>query len=128
MAVTVRAIAVVAVREPEVPVMVTVAGPTVAVLLAVSVTTLELVDEAGLKLAVTPVGNPEAVNDTLPANELTSVTEIVSVPLAPWATESVAAEGLSEKLPVAPQVVPLTANDVGTALAPFHVPLNPIPL
>ena len=125
---TVRAIAVVAVREPEVPVMVTVAGPTVAVLLAVSVTTLELVDEAGLKLAVTPVGNPEAVNDTLPANELTSVTEIVSVPLAPWATESVAAEGLSEKLPVAPQVVPLTANDVGTALAPFHVPLNPIPL
>jgi len=126
--VTVRAIAVVAVREPEVPVMVTVAGPTVAVLLAVSVTTLELVDEAGLKLAVTPVGNPEAVNDTLPANELTSVTEIVSVPLAPWATESVAAEGLSEKLPVAPQVVPLTANDVGTALAPFHVPLNPIPL
>jgi len=128
LAVTVRAIAVVAVREPEVPVMVTVAGPTVAVLLAVSVTTLELVDEAGLKLAVTPVGNPEAVNDTLPANELTSVTEIVSVPLAPWATESVAAEGLSEKLPVAPQVVPLTANDVGTALAPFHVPLNPIPL
>jgi hypothetical protein len=108
--------------------MVTVAGPTVAVLLAVSVTTLELVDEAGLKLAVTPVGNPEAVNDTLPANGLTSVTEIVSVPLAPWATESVAAEGLSEKLPVAPQVVPLTANDVGTALAPFHVPLNPIPL
>jgi hypothetical protein len=42
----------------------------------------------------------------------------------------VAAEGFSVKLPVvAPQVVPLTAKEVGTALVtPFQVPLNPTPL
>jgi hypothetical protein len=119
---------VVAVNAPEVPVIVTVDVPTVAVLLAANVTTLELVEDAGLNVAVTPVGNPEAVNDTLPANGLTSATVTVSVPLAPWATECVAAEGLSVKLPVAPQVVPLTAKDVGTALVPLHVPLNPMPL
>ena len=81
--VTVRAMVVVAVRVPEVPVMVTVAAPAVAVLLAVSVSTLELVDEAGLNEAVTPLGSPVAVNDTLPVNGLTSVTVMVSVPLAP---------------------------------------------
>lgn len=33
------------------------------------------------------------------------------------------------KLPVAPQVVPLTANEVGAALvAPFQAPLNPTPV
>jgi hypothetical protein len=43
--------------------------------------------------------------------------------------DSVAAEGLSVKPPTgAPQVTPLTANDVGTALVtPFQVPLNPMP-
>src|ERR1019366_8747131 len=123
---------VVAVRVPEVPVMVTVAAPAVAVLLAVSVSTLELVDEAGLNEAVTPLGSPVAVNDTLPVNGLTSVTVMVSVLLAPCAIDRVAAEGLSVKLPVGavlPQVVPLMANDVGTALVtPFQVPLNPIPV
>ena len=126
--VTVRAMVVVAVNAPEVPVIVTVDVPTVAVLLAANVTTLELVEDAGLNVAVTPAGNPDAVNDTLPVNGLTSATVMVSVPLAPWAMESVAAEGLSVKLPVAPQVVPFTAKDVGTALAPLHVPLNPMPL
>jgi hypothetical protein len=65
------------------------------------VATLELVDEAGLNAAVTPVGMPEAVNATLPVKGLTSVTVIVSVPLAPWATDRVAAEGFRVKLPVA---------------------------
>lgn len=74
---------VVAVRVPEVPVIVTVDVPAVAELLAVSVSTLEVVEDAGLNEAVTPLGMPEAVNETLPANGLTSVTEIVSVPLAP---------------------------------------------
>lgn len=99
-----------------------------AVLLAVNVSTLDVVDAVGLNEAVTPLGIPDAVNDTLPAKGLTSVTEMVSVPLAPWATDRVAAEGLSVKLPTAPQVVPFTANDAGTALVmPFHVPLNPMP-
>ena len=62
-------------------------------------TTLEVADEAGLNEAVTPVGIPEAAKVTLPANGLTSVTVMVSVPLAPWATDSVDAEALSVKLP-----------------------------
>lgn len=128
-AVTVRAIVVVEVSEPEVPVMVTVDVPTLAMALAVNVSTLELPDEAGLKVAVTPLGNPVAANDTLPVNGLTSVTVTVSVPLAPWLIDRADAEGLSVKLPFgAPQVVPFIANDVGTALVvPFQVPLNPMP-
>lgn len=100
-----------------------------AVLLAVNVSTLELVEEAGLNEAVTPLGSPVAANVTLPVNGLPSVTEMVSVPLAPWATDREPVEGLSVKLPEeAPQVVPFTENDVGIALVvPFQVPLNPTP-
>lgn len=120
---------VVAVSEPEVPVMVTVAVPATAVLLAVNVSTLELPDEAGLNEAVTPLGSPVATNDTLPVNGLTSVTVMVSVALEAWVIDRVGAEGLSVKPPFCPpQVVPLIANDVGIALvAPFQVPLNPMP-
>jgi hypothetical protein len=95
------------------------------------VATLELVDEAGLNAAVTPVGMPEAANATLPVKGLTSVTVMVSVPLPPWAIDRVDAEGASLKLPVAapPQVVPLIAKDAGTAFVePFQVPLNPMPV
>jgi len=128
LAVTVRAMVVVALNVPEVPVMVTVDVPTVAVALAVSVSTL--VEVVGLVpyATVTPVGRPDAARVTEPANGLTSVRVIVSVPLAPCAIDRVDADGLSVKLPVAPQVVPLTANDVGTALVvPFQVPLKPNP-
>lgn len=124
-----------AVSVPEVPVMVMVEAPATAVLVAVNVTTLLPVAGLVAKAAVTPVGNPEAANVTLPLNGLTSVTEIVSVPIAPWAIESVAAEAVSEKLPCggAPlppvQVTPFSANDAGTALVElFHVALNPIPV
>ena len=74
---------VVAVVVPEVPVTVTVKAPVVAVLLAVSVSTLEVVEDAGLNEAVTPLGKPDAANDTLPVKGLTSVTVMVSVPLLP---------------------------------------------
>jgi hypothetical protein len=81
---TVRAMVVVAVVLPEVPVMVTVTGPpTVAVLLAVNVSTLELVDDAGLNVAVTPLGRPVAVKVTLPVNPPTSVIVMVSVAVLP---------------------------------------------
>ena len=80
---TVSAIVVVAVVLPEVPVIVTVAGPVVAVLLAVSVSTLALVDGAGLNDAVTPLGKPVAVKPTLPVNPPVSVTVMVSVALLP---------------------------------------------
>ena len=75
--------AAVAVVLPEVPVMVTVATPAVAVLLAVSVRTLELVDDVGLNEAVTPLGSPVAVKVTLPVNPPESVTVMVSVALLP---------------------------------------------
>jgi hypothetical protein len=44
-------------------------------------------------------------------------------------TVKVEADDLSVKLPAAvPQIVPLSATDVGTALVElFHVPLNPMP-
>ena len=81
-------------------------------------------------VAVTPVGSPVAARVTLPANGLTSVTVIVSVPLAPWAIDRVDAEGASLKLPcdTPPQGVPLIAKFVGTVLVPLQVPLNPIPV
>jgi len=100
----VSAMVVVAVRVPEVPVMVTVAAPVVAVLLAVSVSTLLPVVGLVPNAAVTPVGNPEAARVTLPAKGLTSVTVIVSVPLLPRVMASVGAERESVKLPVPPVV------------------------
>src|ERR1039458_4592584 len=109
-----------AVVLPEVPVIVTVAAPVVAVLLAVNVSTLELVDDVGLNEAVTPLGRPDAVNVTLPVNGLTSVTVMVSVPLLPWVTARVDAEGFSVKLPpatgmVSARVAELTRVQIGRA-------------
>ena len=65
------------------PVIVTVAVPVVAVLLAVNVTTL--VEVVGLvpKLAVTPDGRPEADRVTLPVKPPEGVSVIVLLPLAP---------------------------------------------
>jgi hypothetical protein len=97
---TVRAMVVFAVVLPEVPVMVTVAAPAVAVLLAVSVSTLELVDDDGLNDAVTPLGSPVAVNDALPVNPPTSATVMVPVPVLPCATDREVGEGVSVKLGV----------------------------
>ena len=82
-AVTVSATVVDAVKDPDVPVMVTVAVPAVAVLLAVKVRTLVLVVGLVANAAVTPVGRPDAARVTLPLNGLTSVTVMVSVPFAP---------------------------------------------
>ena len=48
-----------------------------------SVRTLEVVEDAGLNEALTPLGKPDAVNDTVPENPLRSVTAMVSVPLLP---------------------------------------------
>ena len=80
---TVRLIDVVWVRLPDVPVTVTVAVPVAAVLLAVSVNTLEEVAGFGLKDAVTPVGKPEAEKVTLPLKPFDGVIVTVLVPLVP---------------------------------------------
>lgn len=71
----------VAVSEPEVPVIVTVNAPTVVVLLAVKVSMLLLVVGLVPNDAVTPLGKPDAASVTLPVKPPTSVTLIVSVPL-----------------------------------------------
>lgn len=66
---------------------------------------------AGLKLAVTPDGNPPAVKETAPAKPLSRVNEIVLVPLAPWFTVKVAGLADNEKSGV-PVVATVRAIDV----------------
>jgi len=63
--------------------MVTVALPTAAVLAAANVIVLVVVAEAGLKLAVTPEGNPVAVNATVPVNPPSGAMVTVLVPDPP---------------------------------------------
>ena len=90
---TVRLTVVVCVRLPEVPVIVTVLVPAAAVLLAANVSELVVVVEAGVKVAVTPLGRPDAVKATLPVNPFLGVTVIVSALLAlPWTTVKVVAD------------------------------------
>src|SRR6267378_3615553 len=93
---TVRAIVVVCVRPPDVPVIVTVTLPVVAVLLAVNVSVLVLVVLLGLNDGVTPLGRPEADKLTLPVKPFCGVTLIVLVPLVPWVI--VTLEGDAERL------------------------------
>src|SRR5215475_5943680 len=81
---TVRPTVVVRVRLPPVPVTVIVAAPSVAVLDADRVRTLlPAVAGFGLKLAVTPVGNPLALKVTPPVKPPVRVIVTVLVPLAP---------------------------------------------
>ena len=80
---TVRVSVVVLVKLPEMPVMVTTAVPRVAALLAARVKVLEPVVLAGLKVGVTPAGNPEADKLTLPVNPFSGLIVTALVPLAP---------------------------------------------
>src|SRR5208283_1076685 len=96
---TVRARVVVANRLPEVPVMVTVAVPVVAELLAVSVSVLVPPVLDGLNDAVTPLGRPDAARLTLPLNPFWSFTVMVLVPPAPpWVMVRLLGESESVKL------------------------------
>jgi hypothetical protein len=103
-ALTVSAIEVDAVKLPEVPVIVTVDVPVVAVALAVNVSTLDPVVGLVPTAAVTPLGNPDAASVTLPVNPFTSVTEIVLLPLLPCVTVKLLGEAESVKLAVAAPV------------------------
>ena len=95
---TVRLTVVVCVRLPEVPVMVTVAGPAVAVALAVNVSLLVVVAGFGLNAAVTPVGKPEADMVTLLVNPFSRVIVTVLVPGAPpWLIVTLVGDAASEK-------------------------------
>jgi hypothetical protein len=126
---TVRVIAAVWVSVPLVPVTVTVAVPAVAVADAVSVSTLlvpVVVVVAGLKLAVTPVGKPLAVNVTAPAKLLSRVMVSVLVPLAPWFTVRLVGLAASEKSGVAAlaTVRVIAAVWVSVPLVPVTVTVN----
>ena len=66
--------------------IVTVEVPVVAVLLAANVSVLVPVVLVGLKVAVTPLGRPEAIRATLPAKLFRFTTEMVLVPLRPFVT------------------------------------------
>ena len=77
---------------PEVPVIVTVAAPTVAVLEAVNVNVLVVVALAGLNDAVTPVGRPLAVSATVPEKPPVFASVTVLVPAAPCAMLRLAGE------------------------------------
>lgn len=70
-------------KFPDVPVMVTVTVPVAAVLLAVNIKVLVLVEGFRLKDAVTPLGRPDADKLTLPLNPLCGVTVTVLVAFAP---------------------------------------------
>ncbi len=109
---TVSETVVLAVRLPEVPVMVTVDVPVVAVELALSVSALDPAVGFVPKEAVTPLGKPDAANVTLPENPLTSSTAIVLAPAAlPCVRETLAGEadrvklGVSSALTVSETVV-----------------------
>jgi hypothetical protein len=93
---TVRLIVVVRVRLPPTPVTVTVAEPKAAVLDAASVSVLlPPVVEAGLKLAVTPLGNPLALKATL----LVKMARLIVIVLAPFAPRfTVRLAGLAESV------------------------------
>jgi hypothetical protein len=80
-----------------VPLIVTFTVPVVAVLDAVNVTVLVLVAGFGLNPAVTPLGNPDALNVTLPLNPFVGVIVIVEVPVLPCVTETLLGEADSVK-------------------------------
>ncbi len=93
-----RETAAVFLKLPDVPVMVTVTVPIIAVPVADRVKTL--VVDAGfvLKTALTPVGRPDAVKFTFPLNPFTGLIVIVVEPLAPWSNVRLAGDAERVKL------------------------------
>ena len=65
LAITVRLTVVLCERLPDVPATVTTAEPAAAVLAAFRVSVVDAAELAGLNDAVTPLGSPEALKDTL---------------------------------------------------------------
>lgn len=108
---TVNEMVALCVSAPDVPVTVTVAVPTVAPAEAVSVNVEVALPFAGgvtgfvEKAAVTPLGNPDALNVVAELNPLRLVTVIVLVPLPPCVTVTDEGAAPIEKsgVPVVPQ-------------------------
>jgi hypothetical protein len=83
---TVTVIATVAVRVPDLPVIVALAAPTAAAAPALKVKVLTDDVLAGLNDAVTPLGRPETVRLTALLNPFAGTTAIPAVPPAPCGT------------------------------------------
>ena len=89
------------VTPPPLAVTVMLEVPTIAVLSAENVK-VELplpgaANELGLKLAVTPVGKPEADSDTAELKPPVSEVEMVDVAEPPWVTDTLDGEALRVK-------------------------------
>jgi hypothetical protein len=107
--VTVMVMVAVCAEPPPLAFTVTVAVPVAAVLLAVNVR-VELplpgaAMEPGLKLAVTPEGNPATESETAALKPPLTVVETVELPEPPWATDTLVGEALTVKSGVAPDVM-----------------------
>jgi len=96
---TVRETVLLWVKPPAVPVIVTVAVPVAAALLAIRVRVLEAVAGLGLNDAVTPLGRPEADKVTLLVKPPCGVTVIVLVAFTPWTTLTLLGDAVSAKFP-----------------------------
>lgn len=128
-----REIVVVFVRPLDVPVIVTVAVPVVAVVPAASVKVLVLAVLVGLNVGVTPFGRPDAEKLTVPVKPFNGLTVMVALPVEPCAmvrllgdAESVKVGGgftVSEmvaapvRFPAVPAIVTVTVPVVAVLLA-----------
>src|SRR5215467_3665888 len=113
-----RVIVVVFVKLPEVPVIVTVAVPVIAVPLAESVRVLVAVAGVGLNDPVTPLGRPDTDRATLPLKPFCGVIVTVLVPLAPSTTVRLAGEAESVKFGLGSPV-----GQLMTRLVALRVPI-----
>jgi hypothetical protein len=105
----VRAIVVVCVRLPPLAITTMFTVPVVAVLLAENVR-VELplpgaAIEAGLNVAVTPVGSAEVVSETAELNPPLTVVEIVELPELPCVMERLVGAALTVKSGVAAELI-----------------------
>jgi len=107
-AVMVRAIVVLLVSVPDVPVMVTVETPAATVPAAARVTPRG-VALAGPKVAVTPAGNAEAASATVPLKPLRAVMAMLLAPLVPGLTLTLAGVAEMVKLDGATMVSAMVA-------------------
>lgn len=130
---------VVSVRLPDLPRIVTVEAPTAAELAAANVTAL-LPAATALKVAVTPVGRPDADNVIAPLKPETSVMAMPLAPLDPRVTLKPAGVAASVKLgggftvsasvalPLkAPDVPVIVTVDVPAAAVPAAVRVSVLP-
>src|SRR5690348_17922786 len=90
-----------------------------AVLAALKVSVVDAVELAGLNDAVTPLGRPEALNDTALVKPLDGVTVTVVLAPAPWLTLTLCGEAESAKSGEPPPLGLNTMPSTGCNSMPF---------